>query len=454
MPGSLSGLNIASSALRSFQIGMDTISHNIANVNTRGYSRQRVNYSALPSETLSWQKMMQLGTGVTIESITRARDTLVDRAAMNNFAEQGKMSTMTATLQQIEDTYLEPDNGISSALGKFFDGWSALGSNPSSSAARLQVRAAGETLSTRIRDSYRGLDNLESSTVSDIRATLTQIKDLSAQISNLDKEIIAKSASGAPPNDLLDQRGVMLDQLSGLVKIDVYNQPDGSVAVFAGNIALSRAAVSGEIPAGLDPSAGPIDQNLLSNLRSGKIVGLVESYQQIQSQKTQLDTFSDNLRSQVNTLHQSGKTLTGATGIDFFAWNGGGARNFELSTDVKTSVDNIASGTSGNSGDGGLALQMAQMRQTAIGGLGGRTFEQSFQDQMSRIASDVSFYQTQQSSEESVGAMIGNQRQQVSGVSLDEEFADMVKMQRSYQAAAKTLSVMDQSLQDLIGIIR
>jgi flagellar hook-associated protein 1 FlgK len=172
--------------------------------------------------------------------------------------------------------------------------------------------------------------------------------------------------------------------------------------------------------------------------------------------KANLDTFANTLRSQVNGLHRSGQLSDGTTNIDFFNDSNPqtGAANFGLSAAVLASADNITNGSTGAAGDGGVALALSRLRESNIAGLGGKTFKNFYGEFVSGIGRDI---QVAESSMDTQGAIIQQvdlQRQAEMGVNLDDEMANLLQYQRSYQAAAKALSVLNEVTEDLVNLIR
>lgn len=460
MAGPFLGINMAAQSLRSFQRALDTTGHNIANVNTRGYSRQTVDFAAMQPLDFYNMGWRTVGQGVNLTSINRIRDQFLDANARVTSGSYGRASTLSSGLQRIDGIYGEPqDAGIANALGKFFDSWSALGSSPSEPAARAQVRQAGQMLADRIRSSYGELVTESSRTTSDIQANFGRIDELAQRIDQLNRDIRRASSTGATPNDLLDQRDLALEDLGRIVNVHREVFSDGSYAVYAAGFTLVDTGGAHAFPRTYDASAGTVtDGSLTFSVRSGELAGNLALLGQINSHRTRLDTLANELRTQINTPHMTGTNAMSQTGIRFFndvaAPPQTGAIDFDLSADVKASADAIAAGTSGSPGDGGLAQAFSLMRQTQFGALGNRTFQSFFQDMISNLANDAAYHSAAADTERAVLEQISQQQQAVAGVSLDDEMSNMMRFQRSYQAAARALTVFDQVAEDLIGMLR
>jgi flagellar hook-associated protein 1 FlgK len=476
MPGPFHGINLASNALRSFQRGLDVAGHNIANVNTRGYSRQTVDFVQSDPTTFTSLKRLTLGTGVGIESINRIRDLFLDARMQETAGSLDRFGTLSTGVRRLEAIYQEPGElGVSAALDRFFDAWSGLASNPSERAARVQAQQAGQTLANRVRDAYGNHMVLRDQFEEQTHATIREIDRLAGEIALLNTQIRDQRALGMEPNDLMDLRDLALEQLGSLINIKTARYDDGTVGVFVSQFTLVDRVGSRSFPSDFDPHGQTVsDGTRTYAIRSGRLLGLFESISHTTRSMNRLDLLANNLRAEVNLLHFSGVNENGTTGVVFF--NGGpppyppipntmsGAIDFDLSADIKTDPDNIAAGTSGNAGDGGLALLLSRLREQPIlnktngaevlPGFNGRTFAEYYRDNLAEIAETSRFVGAARETQVAIADQIERQRQAVSGVSLDDEMATMLRFQRSYQAAARALTVFDQVTEDLIGMLR
>lgn len=457
MPGPFQGIGTVSTALRAFQRGLDVVGHNIANVNTPGYTRQITTFrTAAPTDLYTASGIAALGNGVRIDSIISARDLVLEGQAGANAGAYGRSAAYTAALTQIEGVYGEPSaNGIAAALGAFFDAWSGLGSNPSEPANRLQVRNAAETLTSRIRTAYSEMDRISEHVSASATEVIERVDLLAKEVAKLNLEIARFSTSTNRPNDLIDQRTLMLQEMSSLVGANWREQKDGTVTVYAGGAILVEGQSSRPLPSTIDASAGTLTDGVITiPIRSGQLAGHMDALAQMQGQQQMLNELANSLRADINGVHQTGINALGQTGIHIFDESSTGAEGFRLSDQVLANADAIAAGVSGSAGDGGLALSISDRRDQALAALGGKGFESFFQNAIVRLGSEVSHQQTTSEALLAVGQQIESQRQSIGGVSLDEEMTDMMRLQRSYQAAARALTVFDEVTEDLLGIIR
>ncbi len=460
MAGFFSMINMQSNALRAFQTAMTTTGHNISNVNTEGYSRQRVDFAAQTPLSIYSNGYRSVGQGVGVTGINRIKADYLDASLNASLGNTGRFQTLSDGLKSIDTSYGEPGAGsVSNALNKFYSSWSGLAANPGDTATRTQLRAAAQTLTDTVRGKYSALSAMAASASSDISATITQVNDLAQQISNLNTQIKKDSSTGGTPNDLMDQRDLALSKLSGLVNTTKSVFSDGTYAVSVSGFNLVDSAGATAFPSNVNVANGTFtDGSYTFKLQSGSLMGQMESLNHTRSQMANLDTLSNTLRTQINGAHKAGMGLDGVTGRNFFNDSippllQTGAIDFNLDPAVVASTNAIAAGTSGKAGDGGLAQSISDSANTSLVGLGNQTISGYWQANVTQVASDTKYYTNQLNGETTVQTQISQQQTAVSGVSLDDEFANLQKFQRSYQAAAKALTIFDQTTQELIAMV-
>jgi len=466
MPGPFGGIDLASRALRNFQRALDVTGHNIANVNRPGYSRQTVDFrQGEPSFYASGS--LWVGSGVEISNVNRIRDMFLDARRRDGESDLNRYRTLAGQLDSIQGIFGEPgDTGIATALDKFWDAWSGLASNPSDQGARMQVRLAGETLATRIRSTHADLRRLSNQIDQEINSTITEINSIAQQIHDLNGSIRRALAQGGPPNDLLDQRDQLVQRLSGLANITTADFDDGSIAVYMSQHTLVEPATP---PKGL-PFAYDVGQAKvgIADVRSGKLRGLLDAKLKldggavgatiVEGARGMLDRLANGLRTTVNSLH---KTIADPLDVSerFFADvppgdPQTGAIDFDLEARIYADHRNILAGDPAKPGDGSIALALSALRSQSHVIFGGKSFNVFYQESMTSLAHEARFFQSKADVQASVVNQIEAQQLSVSGVSLDDEMANMLRFQRSYQAAAKMLTIFDQVTEDLIGMIR
>ncbi len=448
---SFMGIELGIRALRAFQIGLEVTGHNVANVNTPGYTRRRVRFANTPEFAISPQ--LRLGTGVMAQSIQRIRDLMLEQRVNTNTGDWARWNALAENLQAIEGLFNEPgEQGISAKLNALFNAFDELATRPDSLAARQQVLQAARALTETLRTLHRNLTTLESQIQSQAVSTIEQANQLAQQLARLNEQIRAAHSSGAEAGDLLDQRDRLIGQLSELVGARAHYSNDGSVMLFVDGHTLVQDGATFPLPTAIDLANRALDSTPTDiRIQNGQLRGLMDSLAQLQSYRADLNTFASTLITQVNAIHSTGYGLDGNTGYMFFS--GTDASNIDLHADVSDPNRIAASAVAGAPGNNGIALALANLRNDPQASLGGQSLTQFYRALVGRLGNDAQVSRNRAETQQLTVEHLQNLRESVSGVSLDEEAANLVRFQRSYQAAAKMVSTFDSLLQDLLQFV-
>lgn len=219
MSGLFSTFNIAKSGMNVQQKSIDVTSHNIANSNTVGYSRQRAKIeTSRPFGGTAMNSSMQagqIGTGAQIQAIERVRDNFLDFQVRSENSVLGKYDMRNNYLYEVESVFNEPsDTGISTLMEKFFDAFQELSKQPNSSNSRTVVAQQSAALADALNATYTKLENLQTNAQDMLKSTVIEVNSMLEQIDRVNQEIISVTVSGNTPNDLMDKRDSLLDELS------------------------------------------------------------------------------------------------------------------------------------------------------------------------------------------------------------------------------------------------
>lgn len=215
MAGLFSTLNTANTGLQAQQVALNVTSHNVANANTAGYTRERVNLEANASTTSVSGNA--IGTGVSVTDISRIRDVLKDYQVRAATTTNSTYKTTNDYLTQIQSIMNEPSNkGLSSLIGTFYSDWSSLASNSTTtgSGARTTLVQDTKALTDTLNNTYTQLQSLKTATQTAIQAQVADVNTKLNEVDNINKKVIDVKSLGAEPNDLMDQRDLLVDQLS------------------------------------------------------------------------------------------------------------------------------------------------------------------------------------------------------------------------------------------------
>ncbi len=454
-------LSIGRKALTNAEQNLQTAGHNIANVNTEGYSRQRV---VQVSSDANSDSLHYYGTGVEAVRIERMRDLYLDNNFREENSELGYWSRSAEKLSELESELNElGDYGLAVDLNAFWDSWESLSDNPMDNTFRLDLLESAQSLSdsfsrvhTTIRDKYAEVDK----EIRDIASTVNGIGD---QLATLNMQIQQAEQTGPIPNDLLDKWDKLLDDLSEYGNVRVNYHDDGSRVVYFGSDQLVSHDSSRhlrtytETEDGLDTTKLVWDDTNtgINGLQTGQLAGLTNLRDnQLTSYMEKLDNLAVNLAQQLNAIHRQGSGLGDppSTNIDFFASDITGAADFRLSDEIAASPDKIAASLGGEEGDNRVALMINALRSDAT--MGNQSFGEYYGSMLSSIGRDSSNAANQSDMLELTATQVDNYRESVKGVSIDEESVNLLSYQRSYQAAAKIVEMADGLLGTIMGIVR
>ncbi|WP_411343971.1 flagellar hook-associated protein FlgK [Paenibacillus sp. WLX1005] len=487
---------------------LNTVSHNIANANTAGYSRQVVHTSATnPLEAVAFRNSTnsgQIGTGVEATSIQRVRSMFLDTQYRNENASQGSWSVKADTLSKLETIVNEPsDTGLQTVLNNYWTAWSSLSNDPQSTTNQKVLKENTLALTDAMNQMSKQLDTLSTDLTSSVALDVSTANSLLSTVGTLNQNIMKIEAQGNDANDLRDQRDYAIDQLSKYGNVSVTELSTGYQVTFGGQQVVTSGTVTPLTAAGVQTAY----EN--GTLTGGEIQGMLYSRDQyVADQKTQLNqlantiangsvsvtlpsgsvipegtvlngvTYSDAAGNRtltsdltvtvngINGLHKLGYNSSGEAGGDFFSTSDGSgtitAGNITLNTTLQNDPSQIAfslrtTGTGTNekvvAGNGGLALIMSELQgdKMDFGGSTPTTIQDYFNGMVGQLAVDSQEATRQSTNAQTLTDQVDSSRQSISGVSLDEEMTDLLKFQHAYSAASRFMTTMDQMLDRLIN---
>ena len=220
MTGLFGSLNTATSGLRAQQVGLQTTSHNLANANTVGYSRQRVTLEANTPQ--SYAGIGQIGTGVLLNGITRVTDDFVTSQLQNEQAALNRFQQESDIIGQLESVYNEPStSGLGHQMSELFVSWGNLGANPESITSKTMVIRQTETFLDTVNHATNKMDDLAGETLRLIEKDVLDFNDLSKQLKSVQSQIFNATVKGEMPNDLLDKQDLLIGQMKGIAGVQV-----------------------------------------------------------------------------------------------------------------------------------------------------------------------------------------------------------------------------------------
>ncbi len=321
---------ISVSGLRSFQIQLATTSNNITNVNTEGYSRQRVDLS---TNAPAFSGVGYLGTGVSVASIQREFDSFIDTQVVTNTGLLNQLDELYSLASQLDNLVADPNAGISPGIQNFFDAIQSVSDDPSSLPARQSLISESQALIDRFSNFDRRFDGLLEDANATTRNSVSEINSLSSNIADLNLRIITAQGNSTtqPINDLLDQRQQLIVELSKNVSVNTLEQSDGSLNVFIGSgQALVVGTTAQQLSTGNNPynvarldvfaSNGTSQVNISEQITGGKLGAAITFVRDtLNPTVNALGRVALGLADTVNSQSRLGQDLNGALGNDFFS---------------------------------------------------------------------------------------------------------------------------------------
>jgi len=323
----MSMLNIGTSALITSQGALSTTSHNISNVNTEGYSRQRIEQGTrLPN----FEGGYYVGSGVEITSVERIFDSFLADQVRTFTSQEQQFDVFATFARQIDDLLGAPELSLSSGLESFFDAVQNVADDPTSIPARQVMLTEADTLANRFNTLDAQLDSFNGQINSGLETAVKDVNLLSQGIADLNQAIIQATGggNGSPPNDLLDQRDQLINELSALISVSTLKESNGAISIFVGTgqtLVIGNSAIKLAIAENPDDATlneivyGPSRITISEQLTGGTIGGLLSARQSVLAPaREEIDALATEMINVINAQHTVGITLDGNAGANFF----------------------------------------------------------------------------------------------------------------------------------------
>ena len=452
-------MNTAKQALLTQQVAIDVTGVNVSNATSTGYSRQRAVIVPVVSSEVAQNDSQG---GVAVETVQRLYDLFVERQISDQSAELNSSETRRDALQQVESIFNESQkDGLSGVLDKFWKAWDDLSANPKGDVERLAVVSAAGNLAATFKDYASQLIQIQDDLNTRIAENVTQLNSYLSDIAALNEKIIQTQSGGGNVNSLLDQRSELLKKLSETVDINYIQKSDGSLDIFLGNgKALLQGSQVWSLEAlrntstGLNDVVFEDDPSFVLNsvITGGKLGGALQVRDtDVADYLRQLNTLAETLVDRVNSQHAAGFDLNGNVGGLFFQ-DVTEAKNMAVNPTLAADRSLIAASATVNA-DGENARTVGSLRDALAMNGGQVTFSAYLSSLISRVGTDVNVSQQRYDQRNAVMTTLTNQKEQVSGVSIDEEMVNLIKYQMGYNAAGKMITTTQELIDTLLALI-
>lgn len=450
---SISGLfEIGRRSLAGYQSAIDITSGNIANANNENYKRRRVDLHNL---TLNNSGAGFNGSEASPTDLQRIRQKFAEHALWRENNQLGMYDKTETLLSQVESVFGDDsEGGLSSVLSQFWNSWNQLSNDPENDSTRNLVRNKGKLLADTFNRTYNRVIRFQREMTPEINDTVNTINQSAKKLLDINQQIRVNNNP-----DLLDERDKVISDLSKTINIDVKESDKGEVSIFYGGHILISENKANLLQVKYDTTSNVHkatvqfkDSSYAPDIAGGSLAGMIDVYnEKIPAYLDKLNSLARSVGEQVNAIHKKGYNIAGTTGIDFFKNGTSGASDIRLSAAIEQDPSLIASRASGEGVGSNTVAESIYKLQYGTS-LENQTPNDFLTNLVTKIGSDVDNASFMSHSETLITQQLQNQRDQVTGVSMDEEMTNMIKYQQAYQASAKIITTVDEMLTTVINL--
>ncbi len=471
MLGLFGTLNLAARSLQAQMTGVEISGQNLANVNTAGYTRQRVDIQTSPAISTN---IGPEGTGANAVAIQQIANSLLNHQIQSQASVTGYWNANQSALQSAQNALGEflngtgstsstdsttsvSSSGLANQLNGLFSAFQSLSASPTSATAQQAVVNQAQNAANTFNQIDTQISHSTASLNTSVSHDVNSANKLLSDIANLNSEITYAEFTGGSANSLLDARNQDLENLSQLVNIQTSTGTGNSVNISIGGQTLVAGTQVMDTLQTYDSGGGRLLVQTATGgvpltLTGGSIQGAIDARDgALATMQNSLNTLAATLITQVNNLHASGYSSTGTTGANFF--NGAGSGTITVNPSLVSNPGLIqTSGSATASSDNAVILKMAQLASTAQASLKNQTMGVAYDQSVADLGDALQTANNQASSQAIVATMFKTQRDSVSGVNVDEEMTNLMGFQRAYQASAKLVSTVDSMIQTVLSM--
>ena len=446
----MQGLNAAAGAIQ-------VTNNNIANVNTAGYTRETAVISGAQDTQVG---EYSLGNGVQFEGYKSVRSELLQGQIRSETSDQSQADAALSTLQTLETSFTTSSStsNIGNEITDLFSSISDLSSNPTSSSLRQSVLTSAQNLATAFNNVSSTLSTLQNGLNSQVSDDVGQINSLSEQIAKLNPQIEQKESAGDDAGTLQDQQDELILKLAALTNVNVTSSSSGVTITTGGGTALVAGQNSYDLSVGSSSSTSMgcvLDSNgddITDTLTSGDLGGTLTTRDQtLTNVQTQLDTLAYDLGSAFNTAQASGYDENGEAGSDLFTIPSSSSGAAAAITVALSDPDAIAASSDTSTGGSGNVSNFQAIQTTKLSS--GMTPSDAYSSLVYQVGSYTSSADAESSAASSTLTQLNDQLQSVSGVSIDEEAANLIQYQQAYSAAAHVVTTVQSLFTTLMDAV-
>jgi flagellar hook-associated protein 1 FlgK len=451
-----------------------TTGHNISNANTEGFSRQRVDTAASEPQA-AMGSHAYIGSGTEINRVERINDEYLEKQIRTGQRDLSNFEEKDLALKQTEDIFNEMNgDGLNRLVSKFFNEFRKLANEPDNEGIRQSVRESSRAMVNDFHRLHGEIQDVRRHIDTRIEGYTREVNTLANEVKDLNQKIKVIEVTGGSPNDLLDKRDVALKKLSSMMDIQTFKDKDGAVSVNVRGVGplvsgpeaerftvLSTPADDqGKIEGALDLKASSSAHGVVTHqVMGGKLGALIEVRDKtLSAVLSRLDDLAATLSESVNAIHTQGFTRNGEQGVAFFKPLTGKDRAsefIELSDAIHENINNIASAAVADApGDNRIAIAISGLQSHHLMNEGRSTLDDFYNSIVTDVAVAAQKAKSGINQQKDIMTQLGKIRDQISGVSIDEETANLMQFQHTFDASAKVIQVADEMLKTVLELKR
>jgi flagellar hook-associated protein 1 FlgK len=452
MGGLNTALTIGMQALNVSEAALNTTGNNIANANTPGYTDETVDISANPV-TLSGGDIT--GGGVTLDQVTSSRNELLNQQIQQQTSLEGSANTESASLQQVQTYFASTGADIASELTSFSSSLASLSASPSNESAQQSVLSAGQNLAQAFNTTAAGLTSAQSQADGQVTSSVSQINSLTQQIAQLNGQLAQTTTPGQDGGVVEDQRDELVQQLGSLVGVSVSQSSEGEVITTGNGTPLVMGSQSFNLKTvagsnGFQQVEDTSGNNITSDLQGGQLGGAIQVRDKtIPGYLSQLNTLATQFATSFNAAQAQGTDSNGDAGQPFFSLPASGSAAAGISVAL-TSPSQIAISSDGSVGSNGNVANLSAVLTNPLSS--GQTPASAYAALVFQVGNDTSNAGTESTAIGQNLLQLTNQQGSVSGVNIDDETANLIRYQTSYEAGARIISTIQQLSTDTLDM--
>lgn len=434
-------------SLLAYQSAIQTTAGNISNSNNENYARRKADLSQMIAGFSS--------LGFSAEESIRMRQRFAEHQLWQENQDLNHYQTSNMLLSQIENIYAEDtESGITTLVTQFWNSWNDLANDPESDYARAIVKDKGLILTNAFSRMHRDLRQMQGQIRPEVDTRVTEVNQTLNQLSTINQKLRYEKSS-----DLLDKRDQLIKSLSDELNIKVREKDTGEVSIYVDGYLLVADATVNTLRTGIETVNGENqikiyfgDSDKTVNMGSGKLQGLLNTHnQEIPDHLDRLDRLAVHLAESVNEIHVTGENLAGTTNISFFAASVSGAADFKMNDAILQDISLIATRLPAEAeGSGSIAQSISDLQYNK--GMNGSTDLEYYHGMLTELGNKIQETGFLEQSQRLIVEQLQNQKEAVSGVSLDEEMTRLIQYEQAYQAAAKIINTVDEMVDTVLSL--